>query len=149
MIAAMVSQLEPATAASLAEALVVLHVGIVAFVVLGEFAFLAGGAFGWRWVRRFWLRLAHLGLMLFVAVQAWLGALCPLTEWEQALRRHAGDAGYQGGFIEDVLARWLYIEAPAWAFVAAYSGFALLVLATWFFVPPQRGGNPATAGKRR
>lgn len=129
--------LSPATAASLANALLVLHVGIVLFVVVGECLFLLGGWRGWHWVRQRRLRSTHLALMVFIAVQTWLGQLCPLTVWEQALRAQAGAAHYQVGFIEHWLGRLLYVQAPWWMFVAAYSAFALLVFATWFWVRPR------------
>ena len=130
--------LSPAHAATLADAILVLHVGIVAFVVLGMVLILLGGWRGWPWVRGFQWRLAHLLLMTFVALQAWLGELCPLTVWEHALRRRAGQATYGESFIEYWLSRLIFFEAPWWAFVAAYTGFAALVLVAWFTVPPRR-----------
>ena len=86
--------LTPAAAGVLADAVLVLHVGVVAFVVLGLVAIPIGARLGWRWVRDARWRVVHVLLMLFIALQAWLGALCPLTIWEQALRRHAGEASY-------------------------------------------------------
>ncbi|MFC3550450.1 DUF2784 domain-containing protein [Lysobacter cavernae] len=130
--------LSPTNAARAADALLALHVGTVAFVVLGAVAILVGGWRRWRWVRGFRWRLVHLLLMAFIAVQAWLGALCPLTVWEQALRSRAGQAAYQTSFIEHWLSRLIFFEAPWWVFVAAYTGFAALVLLAWFRVPPQR-----------
>lgn len=130
--------LSPAAAALLADALLALHVAVVAFVVLGEILFLLGGWRGWGWVRNFPLRLAHLGLMVFVALQAWLGALCPLTVWELRLRAIAGQAQYRESFVEHWLSRLVFFDAPWWLFVAAYSAFAALVLATWWWVRPQR-----------
>lgn len=130
--------LSPATADLLADAILVLHVGVVAFVVLGEALILLGGLRGWTWVRNFKWRLAHVLLMVFIAAQAWLGELCPLTHWEQALRRRAGQAGYDGSFIEHWLARLIFFEASWWVFVVAYTGFAALVVATWFWVAPKR-----------
>ncbi|MDQ3510494.1 MAG: DUF2784 domain-containing protein [Pseudomonadota bacterium] len=132
----------PSMAAALADAVLAIHVGVVAFVVLGELSFLIGGWRGWRWVRRFGLRVIHVLLMLVVAAQAWMGALCPLTIWEQALRSHAGEVAFSGSFIEHWLSRLIFFDAPWWAFVAAYTGFALLVLLTWRWVPPQRGAAP-------
>jgi hypothetical protein len=128
----------PAAAATLADAILVVHVGIVAFVVLGALAIGMGGWRGWPWVRGLRWRLAHLLLMGFIALQAWLGALCPLTVWEQALRRHAGQTVYDESFIEHWLARLIFFDAPWWAFVFAYSAFAALVLLAWFKVPPRR-----------
>jgi hypothetical protein len=125
-------------AGPLADAVLALHVGVVAFVVLGQLAVLAGGWLQWEWVRNPWFRATHLLLMLFVAGQAWLGALCPLTVWEQDLRAIAGEATHGGSFVEYWLSRLIFFRAPWWAFVAAYTAFAALVLASWWWVPPRR-----------
>jgi hypothetical protein len=130
--------MNPATATLLADALLALHMGIVLFVVGLLPLVLLGGAWGWRWVRRRSLRLAHLGLMLFIAVQAWLGRLCPLTMWEQDLRRHAGQSGYTESFIEHWLSQLLYWDLPWWVFVAAYTAFAGLVAGAWWWVRPMK-----------
>ena len=130
--------MNPATAALLADTLLALHVGVVLFVVGLLPLVLLGGARGWAWVRHLPLRLTHVLLMVFIAAQAWLGQLRPLTVWEQNLRRTAGEASYQESFIEHWLSRLLYWEAPWWVFVAAYTGFAVLVGAAWWWVRPRR-----------
>ena len=130
--------MNPALAAPLADALLALHVGVVLFVVGLLALVLVGGARGWAWVRCFYLRLIHVLLMVFVTGQAWLGRLCPLTLWEQDLRRIAGEASYEESFIAHGLSRLLYWEAPWWVFVATYTGFAMLVLLAWRWVAPQR-----------
>lgn len=128
----------PTLAGLLADALLGLHVAIVLFVVGLLPLVLVGGALGWRWVRHFGLRLTHLGLMIFIAAQTWLGQLCPLTVWEQTLRRTAGQGSYGESFIEHWLSRLLYWDAPWWVFVAAYTGFAVVVLLAWWWVKPGR-----------
>lgn len=128
----------PALAARLADAILALHVGIVLFVILGQAAILIGAWRHWRWIRNFRFRIAHLALMLFIALQSWLGQLCPLTVWERALRIRAGQTAYAESFIEHWLSRLIFFEAPWWAFVVAYSIFAALVLACWVWVPPRR-----------
>lgn len=130
----------PVIAAALADAILALHVGVVAFVVLGAVLILVGAWRRWRWIHGFAWRLVHLLLMGYIALQAWLGELCPLTVWEQALRRRAGERTYEESFIEHWLSRAIFFEAPWWTFVAAYTGFALLVLLLWFKVPPRRRG---------
>lgn len=134
----MTTPLSPTTAALLADALLTLHVGIVVFVVGLLPLILVGGALGWRWVRHFGLRLTHLALMVFIAAQAWLGQLCPLTVWEQELRRTAGQGSYGESFIEHWLSRLLYWESPWWVFVAGYTGFAVVVGVAWWGVRPRR-----------
>ncbi len=132
--------MDPQLATLLANALLTLHVGIVVFVVGLLPLVIVGGRRGWAWVRRFGLRLTHVLLMVFIAGQAWLGQLCPLTVWEQDLRRMAGVVGYRESFIEHWLSRLLYWEAPWWVFVAAYTCFAALVLLAWWWVRP-KGAN--------
>lgn len=126
----------PDTARLLADTLLAVHLGVVLFVVGLLPLVLVGGARGWRWVRHRGLRLGHLGLMLFITAQTWLGQLCPLTVWEQRLRRTAGQTGYSGGFIEHGLSRLLYWDLPWWVFVVAYTGFAALVALAWWWVRP-------------
>lgn len=133
----MFDQLSPLAAAALADAILVLHAGIVAFVVAGLPLILLGGWRGWGWVRNRAFRLVHLGLIAFVAAQAWLGELCPLTVWEQDLRRVAGQAVHAQSFIEHWLSRLLFFEAPWWVFVAVYTVFGALVAAAWRWVPPR------------
>jgi hypothetical protein len=137
----------PTFAALLADALLSLHLGLVLFVVGLLPLVLIGGARGWRWVRLRRLRLTHLGLMAFIAAQAWLGQLCPLTVWEQDLRRHAGQPSYSESFIEHWLSRLLYWDAPWWVFVVAYTVFTLLVALAWWVVPPRKWARTGQANR--
>ncbi|NNE35497.1 MAG: DUF2784 family protein, partial [Rhodothermales bacterium] len=66
------------------------HVLFVAFVIFGLVLILAGKLRAWSWVRNPWFRLAHLAGIAVVVLQSWLGAICPLTKWEVALREKAG-----------------------------------------------------------
>ena len=121
-----------------ADALLILHTILVAFVILGLVATFAGYFLNWRWVRNFWFRLSHLAVIAVVVLQSWLGVLCPLTSWEMALRAKAGEAGYEGSFIQHWLQSILYYSAPDWVFSLAYTVFGALVLASWFVVRPER-----------
>lgn len=122
--------------ALLADALLLLHVGIVLFVVGGQALILVGGPLRWVWVRRRAFRYTHLALMGFIVLQTWLGQLCPLTVWEQQLRRAAGQEAYSQSFIEYWLNELIFFEAPWWVFVAAYTAFFTLLLASWRRWPP-------------
>ena len=130
--------LTPLIASWLADALLALHVGVVLFVVCGLAAILVGAWRRWAWTRSYRFRIAHLLLMAFIAVQAWLGRICPLTLWEQALRRHAGQIAHDGSFVEHWLSRLIFFEASWWIFVAAYTVFAVVVAACWLLLPPRR-----------
>lgn len=120
----------------LADVILSLHVGIVVFVIGGLIATVVGNLRRWRWVNGRGFRLAHLAAIGVVAVQAWLGATCPLTSLEMWLRQRAHLPGYSGSFIEHWLQRLLYYQAPSWVFTLAYSLFALAVIASWWKFPP-------------
>lgn len=123
--------------ALLADAVLLVHFGFVIFVTIGLVLIVLGGWRGWPWVRNGWFRLAHLAAIGVVMTQAWLGKSCPLTILEVWLRRQAGQAGYEGSFIEYWVGRLLFYSAPPWVFVLAYTGFALLVLIAWLAIPPR------------
>lgn len=81
-----------------ADAMMIAHLLYIVFVVVGGLAALRA-----RWV-----------LMLHVPAVAWaiyvqfVGRVCPLTTWENGLRGLAGDAGYEGGFIDHYLMPVIY-----------------------------------------
>ena len=85
----------------LADAVVLLHLAFIVFVV-------AGAALLFRWPRLVWL---HLPALLWGAYAEFSGALCPLTPLENRLRALAGDAGYRGGFVEHYLIPLIYPAA--------------------------------------
>jgi hypothetical protein len=122
----------------LADAVLALHFGVVLFIVCGLVAILVGNARNWRWVNGWWFRVAHMAAIAVVALQAWLGQLCPLTVLESWLRVQAGSASYQKSFIEHWLQRLLFFEAPFWMFTAAYTAFAVVVALAWWRFPPRR-----------
>ena len=120
----------------LADAVLALHVGIVAFVVGGLVLVVVGNLRNWRWVNTLWFRLAHICAIAVVVAEAWLGVACPVTTLEMWLRAKASATTYSGSFIEHWLQWVLYYEAPSWVFGLGYSLFGLLVLATWWYFPP-------------
>lgn len=121
----------------LANAVLVCHVGIVLFIVSGLVLTLVGGARRWAWVRNFYFRALHTAGIVYIAMQAWFGIVCPLTTWEMWLRERAGQRVYEGDFIAFWLRKLLFFEAQPWVFIVAYSVFGLLVVLSWLLVKPQ------------
>jgi hypothetical protein len=121
----------------LADAVVVAHFAYVLFVVFGLVAIVAGLAMRKGWARNFWLRVAHLAMIGVVVVQAWLGVRCPLTTLEGRLRLAGGQAVHEQDFIEYWVHRLMFFRAPAIVFIACYTAFGLLVLATFVLGPPR------------
>ena len=82
----------------LADVVVGIHALFVAFVMLG----------GLLALRRPWVAALHLPAAVWGALIELRGWICPLTPLEKSLRASAGEAGYQGGFIEHYLLPVLY-----------------------------------------
>jgi hypothetical protein len=118
----------------MADAILIVHFLIAAFIVLGLVAVWLGAALGWRWVRNAWFRWLHVGAIVFVAGEALLGIACPLTVWEDMLRGGSRPEGF--------IAHWaralLFYEAPPWVFTAAYLAWTTATLVTLWLVPPRR-----------
>ena len=119
-----------------ADAVLLLHVLFVVFVVIGLLLILAGKLMSWGWVRNWWFRVIHLAAIVVVVLQSWLGVICPLTTLEMFLRGKAGDTTYAGSFVAHWLESILYYQAPAWVFAACYTGFAAVVVLSWVWVRP-------------
>lgn len=104
--------------ASLAADLVVaVHFAFILFAVLGALLVL-------RWPRLAW---AHLPALAWAAGIMIAGGVCPLTPLEQRLRAQAGQAGYEGGFIEHYIVPLIY--PPGLTREAQIAGAALLLAA--------------------
>ena len=82
----------------LADLTVALHLAFAAFVIFGGFL-------AWKWRRAVFAHLPALAWGFWVEIS---GQICPLTPLENHLRHLAGEAGYQGGFLEHYMLPLLY-----------------------------------------
>ena len=116
----------------LANAVVVIHLGFVAFVVLGGVLV--------RWRRG--VAFVHVPCAVYGAAIELGGWTCPLTPLENRLREMAGDRGYAGGFVEHYLLRVLYpqpLTARAQALLAALVLIANVAAYAWALRPRRDG----------
>jgi hypothetical protein len=128
--------------ALLADLIVVVHLCYVGFTLGGEIVILLGGPLRWRWVRNLSFRIVHLASVALVAVEALAGAQCPLTTWEYQLRVMAGQrVEGQISFIARLVRSLIFYDFPAWVFLAAYVGFAILVGLSFVLVAPKRSSR--------
>lgn len=81
-----------------ADAVLLLHLLFILFVVLGGLGVLCRRRLAWL----------HLPAAAWGAVVELYHLQCPLTPLENSLRRAAGEAGYGGGFIEHYLLPIIY-----------------------------------------
>lgn len=82
----------------LADAVLVLHLAFITFVMLGGLLVLRAPRLAWL----------HLPAVAWGAGIAFLGGICPLTPLENRLRALGGEGGYSGGFIEKYLTALIY-----------------------------------------
>ena len=122
-----------------ADAVLIIHLAFILFVLGGQLCIIAGYVRRWRWVRNLRFRLCHICAIGIVVVLAWANRLCPLTVWESTLRGAAGEQSYPGSFVAYWVGRMVYCDAPQWVFIAAYSLFGLFVALTWMWVRPEPG----------
>lgn len=102
----------------LADVVLVLHLAYVAFIPLG-------GLLAVRWRRLIW---PHLLAVAIGVVSITVHFDCPLTTWEQSLRRRGGEHPYTDGFVDHYLTGRIYPHGYAWA-VQAF--FAVCVVAAY------------------
>jgi hypothetical protein len=121
----------------LADLIVAMHVLWVAVVILTVPLVVFGAWRGWGWVRNPWFRHVHLAMIAVVVAESVLGITCPLTTWEKAARRAAGEEGYTGSFLGHWLHELLFFSGPPWVFTMVYVGFGLLVVGVYFGVRPR------------
>ena len=127
----------------LADALTVVHLSYVGFVVVGQLLIWAGLLLRWRWVRNPWFRCLHLLAIVIVALETFIGMRCPLTIWEEHLRDAVGDELADGEFVRRFLVPILFSgnyirDTFSWEFLTyCYYGVAGLVLLTFVLAPPR------------
>ena len=117
-----------------ADALLVLHFVIAAFIVAGLLLVWLGAALGWRWIKNPWFRYSHLGAIAFVAAEALLGIACPLTVWEDLLRGGVRPESFVGRWVRGLL----YYDVPQSTFTVLYVLWTAATLLTLWLVPTRR-----------
>jgi hypothetical protein len=83
---------------ALADLILLLHLAFILFAVFGGLLVLRKPRLAW----------IHLPAAVWAALIEFCGWICPLTPLENRLRRAAGSAGYEGGFVERYLTRLVY-----------------------------------------
>jgi hypothetical protein len=122
----------------LADLVLGLHLLLAAFITAGLVLVPVGGLLNWGWVRNRALRLAHVGTMSFIAIEAVLGLTCPLTILESAIRNEDAPTHFLVAWMEKVL----YWNAPVEFFVLLYVLCAAWAVSLWALVPPRPAGRP-------
>jgi len=121
---------------ALADAILLLHLGVILFNIFGIVVIPLGAWRGWTFVRVFWWRALHLGTLAVVALQSLFDRLCFLTIWHADLVRIADGRTSNAPAVAAFFSRLIFWPLPAWAFVVLYVAVCLYTLALWRLVPP-------------
>ncbi|MFP3868348.1 MAG: DUF2784 domain-containing protein [Desulfobacteraceae bacterium] len=81
-----------------AQAIIIIHLAFVVFVVFGGFLVLRSKRIAWL----------HLPAVLWAIIIEFTGWVCPLTPLENWLWEQGGELAYQSGFVEHYLLPCLY-----------------------------------------
>lgn len=137
--------MSPTLAHALADLVLFVHAGVVAFNIFWMIAIPIGWWQGWRLVRLFWWRAAHVASLLVVAIQPLLGRYCFLTLWQEALDAQAGAGpAAEPSFLERVATAAVFWPLPPWVFLYLYIAAFVWTAVLWWLVPPvhrARAGN--------
>jgi hypothetical protein len=109
-----------------ADLVVIVHLIFAGFVIIGFFSLVIGSILGWVWTYGKRFRIGHLICVVFVALEALLGVICPLTLLENQLLRAAGERGYDRSFAGHLANQLLFYDAPEWVFTLTYVALAIL-----------------------
>lgn len=124
----------------MADVLVLLHLAFIVFVVAG----------GLLVLRRRWVALVHLPAAVWGAYVEISASGCPLTRFENSLRRAGGEAGYSGGFIQHYIVPVIYPgPMPRWVQLALAALVVLVNVLVYFVVVRRRLHVPAGSDDTR
>jgi len=105
-----------------ADAVLLLHLGFILFVVLGGWFVLRSPKFIWF----------HLPAAIWGVFIEFSGRVCPLTPLENQLRIASGSAGYSGGFIERYLIPIVYPSGLDRS-VQVFLGLGVILVNVFFY----------------
>ena len=130
----------------LADVVVGLHLGYVAYVLLGQVFIVVAGTLKLQCGRNPWFRWTHIAAIAIVAYEAVMGIRCPLSTWEEQLREMGGQAAALDGetFMGRVLHNLLFVDQyftggrpPEGFFTTAYIAVFLIVVQAFLLYPPR------------
>jgi hypothetical protein len=126
----------------LADAVAVVHLAVLAYVVVGQLGIIVAAPFRWRWARNPWFRWSHLGVIAFVVYEQLYNIRCFLSVWEEQLKVKGGvpaDAVNETflGRVVTALFKYEHIPQEHPFFYAIYIGMLAIVLQGLIMYPPR------------
>ena len=115
----------------LADGVMIVHFAFIMFVAVGA-------VLAWRWPALVW---AHLPALVWGVGSVTIGLPCPLTPLEKGLRHLAGDAGYEGGFVDHYIEDVIYPDE----YSVVLRALAVVTIVAGYLGLPRRAGRARPA----
>jgi len=117
----------------IADAILVIHFGVVIFISGGLLLVPLGYQLGWGWLTNKRLRIIHAGAMAFVTLETILGLTCPLTLIENYLSGMNTSESFIGFWVK----RIFYYDFPMEYFALSYFLCLAWTFSMWKLFPPR------------
>ena len=122
----------------LADTIMVAHFAWILFMLVG-FVLIIRAFWRPKFFERWFFRTIHLLGILFVTTLVILNKYCPLTIWENALRRHYDpNTDYPGSFIVGHLEKLIYPDVSPLVMVIPTILIAVFTLSVFILRPPSK-----------
>jgi len=122
----------------LADAIMVVHFGWIIFMLAG-FVLTVRAFWYPRFFDRWLFRSVHSAGILFVALLEVLGKFCPLTIWENALRRsYDPNTDYPGSFIIGLIEKLIYPDVSPLVVIIPTIVMAVFTFIVFIMRPPSK-----------
>ena len=125
------------TQENFADLVLILHFGIVIFIISLFVIIPVGYRFKWNWPRNRKLRTTHLFLIFLVTTETVFGLTCPLTLIEHNLR----GIYISSTFVNSWLQNLLYWSFPKEFFLISYTLCLMWTIFMWNRFPPSNKKN--------
>lgn len=126
----------------LADLVLYFHFLYVLGVIVPMPLIVVGARLDWKWVRVPWWRRVHVGMILWVLIEALIGMICPLTELESALRaKGTSENPYPEGFLAAWVSKVLFSDFAPWVYSLLYLVTAWVLVDLYILVPPTNSKN--------
>ena len=117
----------------IADAVLVIHFGVVIFISGGLLLVPLGYQLGWGWLANKRLMIIHAGTMAFVTLETILGLTCPLTLIENYLIGMNTSESFIGFWVK----RIFYYDLPMEYFAISYFLCRAWTFSMWKLFPPR------------
>ena len=104
----------------MADLILIVHFSIVIFVTASFALVPVGCILGWEWPKNKKFRVIHLGLIVIITLETFIGMTCPLTALENSLRDEGESRTFIGYWVNELI----YWDLNVTFFIALY--FAII-----------------------